>query len=100
MSVTFEITNKIVGSKGEVTSVTFKALKASNNGFYKCFGECSFSPNIKAKTFVPAAKVTTTLLENWVKLNLGEEGLKSIDKSLSDRITKDTKPKKPNNLKE
>jgi ribosomal protein L28 len=100
MSVTFEITNKIVGSKGEVTSVTFKALKASNNGFYKCFGECSFSPNIKAKTFVPAEKVTTNLLENWVKLNLGEEGLKSIDKSLSDRITKDTKPKKPNKSKE
>ena len=100
MSVIFEITNKIVGSKGEVTSVSFKALKASTNGFYKCYGECSFSPNIKAKTFVPVGKVTSTLLENWVKLNLGEEGLKSIDKSLSDRITKETKPKKPNKSKE
>lgn len=94
MSITFEIVSKNVGDRGEITSVSFKALKASNNGFYKYYGECSFSPNIKAKTFVPAEKVTSTLLENWVKLNLGEEGLKSIDKSLSDRITKETKPKK------
>ena len=100
MSIEIQIVNKTVDVKGGVTSVSFKALKASTNGFYKCYGECSFSPNIKAKTFVPVGKVTSTLLENWVKLNLGEEGLKSIDKSLSDRITKDTKPKKPNNSKE
>ena len=39
MSITFEVASKIVGAKGEVTSVLFKALKQSDNGFYKSYGE-------------------------------------------------------------
>ena len=90
MSVSFEITNKIVGNKGEVTSVAFKVLKQSNNGFYKSFGECSFFPDCKSKTFIPIQKVTDSLLIEWVKENVGEKKLATIEQLLTNRIKKDT----------
>ena len=93
MSITFEIASKIVGTKGEITSVLFKALKQSDNRFYKSYGECVFSPNVKSKEFIPFSKVTDSLLVNWVNENLGVKGLKAIDKSLSDRIKKEVKSK-------
>ena len=93
MSITFEVASKIVGTKGEVASVLFKALKQSDDGFYKSYGECVFSPNVKSKEFIPIDKVTDSLLVKWITSNLGVEGLKAIDKSLSDRIKKEVKLK-------
>ena len=91
MNVIFEIVNKTVGCEGEVTSVSFKALKPSKDGNYKSYGECLFSPNVKSKGFIPIGKLSDSLLVKWVKLKLGEKGLKAIDKSLSGRISKELK---------
>jgi len=93
MSITFEVTSKIVGAKGEVTSVLYKALKQSDDRFYKSYGECVFSPNVKSKEFIPIDKVTDSLLVDWVNAKLGDKGLKAIDKSLSDRIKLEIKLK-------
>ena len=100
MSITFEIVNKTVGDKGEITSVTFKAVKPSKNGNYKSYGECLFSPNVKSKEFISIDKVTDSLLVKWINLNLGDKGLKAIDKTLSDRIKLENKPKQTAKFKD
>ena len=100
MSITFEVASKIVGAKGEVTSVLFKSLKESDDGFYKSYGECVFSPNVKSKEFIPIDKVTDSLLVKWINLNLGDKGLKAIDKTLSDRIKLENKPKQTTKSKD
>ena len=41
MSIEIQIVNKTVDIKGGVTAVSFKAIKASNDGFYKTYGDCS-----------------------------------------------------------
>ena len=94
MSITFEIASKVVGSKGEIASVSFKALKATKNGSYKTYGECSFNPDIKATGFIPLAKVTDKLVVDWVTENVGVKGIKALDTLLSTRIKKEVKPSK------
>jgi hypothetical protein len=99
MNITFEIANKIVGNKGEVTSVAFKVLKQSDSGFYKSFGECIFSPDCKSKTFIPIEKVTNSLLVKWVKENVGKKGIAEIDQLLTNRIKKESTPKQTTKIK-
>jgi hypothetical protein len=94
MSITFEIASKTVGDKGEITSVTFKALKATENGSYKTFGECSFNPDIKATGFIPLGKVTDKLVVDWITENVGVKGVKALEALLSNRIKKEVKPSK------
>ena len=94
MSITFEIASKTVGDKGEITSVTFKALKATENGSYKTYGECSFNPDIKATGFIPLGKVTDKLVVDWITENVGVKGVKALDTLLSNRIKKEVKPSK------
>ena len=100
MNVIFEIVNKTVGCEGEVTSVSFKAVKPSKDGNYKSYGECLFSPNVKSKEFISIDKVTDSLLVKWINLNLGDKGLKAIDKTLSDRIKLENKPKQTAKFKD
>jgi hypothetical protein len=94
MSITFEIASKTVGDKGEITSVSFKALKATENGSYKTFGECSFNPDIKATGFIPLGKVTDKLVVDWITENVGVKGVKALEALLSNRIKKEVKPSK------
>tara|TARA_R110001632_G_scaffold32949_1_gene84727 strand:+ start:116 stop:412 length:297 start_codon:yes stop_codon:yes gene_type:complete len=94
MSITFEIASKVVGSKGEITSVTFKALKATENGSYKTYGECNFNPDVKATGFIPLGKVTDKLVVDWITENVGVKGIKALDTLLSTRIKKEVKPSK------
>jgi hypothetical protein len=94
MSITFEIASKTVGDKGEITSVTFKALKATENGSYKTFGECSFNPDIKATGFIALGKVTDKLVVDWITENVGVKGVKALEALLSNRIKKEVKPSK------
>jgi|TARA_R110000782_G_scaffold10589_1_gene33024 hypothetical protein len=94
MSITFEIASKTVGDKGEITSVSFKALKATENGSYKTYGECSFNPDIKATGFIPLGKVTDKLVVDWITENVGVKGVKALEALLSNRIKKEVKPSK------
>tara|TARA_R110000803_G_scaffold54778_1_gene111569 strand:+ start:30 stop:326 length:297 start_codon:yes stop_codon:yes gene_type:complete len=94
MSITFEIASKTVGDKGEITSVSFKALKATENGSYKTFGECSFNPDIKATGFIPLGKVTDKLVVDWITENVGVKGVEALEALLSNRIKKEVKPSK------
>ena len=94
MSITFEIASKTVGDKGEITSVSFKALKSTENGSYKTYGECSFNPDIKATGFIPLGKVTDKLVVDWITENVGVKGVKALDTLLSNRIKKEVKPSK------
>ena len=94
MSITFEIASKTVGDKGEITSVSFKALKATENGSYKTYGECSFNPDIKATGFIPLEKVTDELVVDWITENVGVKGVKALEALLSNRIKKEVKPSK------
>ena len=86
MSITFEIVSKTVGDKGEITSVSFKALKASKTGSYKIYGDCSLAVDHDSKSFVPLQEVTDSLVADWVAKELGEKGLKNIEGVLSARI--------------
>ena len=86
MSITFEIVSKTVGNKGEITSVSFKALKASKIGSYKTYGDCSLTVDYDSKSFVPLQEVTDSLVADWVVKELGEKRLKAIETILSTRI--------------
>ena len=86
MSITFEIVSKTVGNKGEITSVSFKALKASKIGSYKTYGDCSLAVDYDSKSFVPLQEVTDSLVADWVVKELGENRLKAIETVLSARI--------------
>ena len=94
MSIEIQIVNKTVDIKGGVTAVSFKAIKASNDGFYKTYGDCSFTVSHQSKSFIPIQKVTDETLVGWVMKDLGEKRLKLIETSLSARIKKDVKPSK------
>jgi hypothetical protein len=57
MSIEIQIVNKTVDIKGGVTAVSFKAIKASNDGFYKTYGDCSFTASYKSESFIPLSSL-------------------------------------------
>lgn len=86
MSVKIEIlaTNKDV--KGGVTAASYKAIKFSDNGSYRTYGDCPLAVDHASKSFVPLQEVTDSLVADWVVKELGEKRLKAIETILSTRI--------------
>ena len=94
MSIEFQITNKVIDAKGGVTAASFKAIKASDNGDCKTYGDCSLTLNYKSKSFIPIQKVTDQIVTGWIMSELGNERLAALESILSARIKKDAKVSK------
>ena len=92
MSVEIAIVTKTSDVKGGVVAASFKAFKASTNGSYKTFGDCTFSAKHSSKSFIRPEDVTDAIVIEWIEKELGKERLSAIDSILSARITEDANP--------